>query len=283
MTAEAIARVVADLRAARVRTPRTLDPATSKVTVGRRWTPDTVVDATAIYHSLVERDEPVRLYEDHPCIAPPWPSAVVAYVNEHGNVIAMLAAVQPDPQRWETAEPIDWDRVRWVLTTLVFAGGRSAAIGPVPTAGPLHLWEFAIYPDGEPADLHWGQLVADYPMENWDMAHMVLLGALNFLNCRNVELVEPHRPRAERRRIERTGERVYTLSVFPIGRTTRAARRGEGAGTPLTSVRGHFANYGAAFDRGRLFGKYEGRYWIPQHARGAADEGEVTHDYKLRP
>jgi hypothetical protein len=34
-------------------------------------------------------------------------------------------------------------------------------------------------------------------MKYWGMAHVTLLGALNFTNCRNVELVDPQRPRAQ--------------------------------------------------------------------------------------
>jgi hypothetical protein len=49
---------------------------------------------------------------------------------------------------------------------------------------------------------------------------------------------------------------------------------------PLTSVRGHFATYGQD-GRGLLFGKYAGRYWIPQHARGSAEHGVVAQEFRL--
>lgn len=275
MTAEPIARVVADLRAGRV---RTLTRQTERF--ADSWHPDPVVDATAIYHSLVARNDPIAIYEDHPCIAPPWDHAAICYVNEHGNVIVMCSLAGSDDQRWDTAEPVDWDRVRWRLNTFLFIGGRGAT-GAMATLGPVHLWQYAIYDDGTPADLHWVQLEQRYPMEHWDMAHLVLLGALNFMNCRNVDIVDPIRPRPEARRIARTGVVVHTINVFPIGRSARTQRAASGAGTPLTSVRGHFACYGPEYDRGLLFGKYAGRYWIAQHARGAAELGESSHDYVL--
>jgi Ca2+-binding RTX toxin-like protein len=86
VTAEPIARVVADLRAGRVRHV-VADPRLNEIAL-KRATTATVVDATAIYDALVLKDE-VWVYEDHPCIAPPWESAAVCYVNEHGNCIVM--------------------------------------------------------------------------------------------------------------------------------------------------------------------------------------------------
>jgi hypothetical protein len=274
MTAEAIATVVADLRAGRV---RCLDPELPQVDLAGDAP---IVDATGIYEALVGRDAPVAMYEDHPCIAPPWDQAAICYVNGHGNVIVMVSTVLAAP-RWETAEPTDWERVRWQLHTLLFLGGRGGA-GPMPTTGPVHAWQFAIGHDGEPLDLHWIQLSPQYPTEHWDMAHLTLLGALNFLNCRNVELVEPRRPRAEARRLARTGVRVHTINVFPAGRSSRSAKT-DPVGVPLTSVRGHFARYGPEYGRGLLFGKYAGRFWIPQFARGSAEHGTTDHDYALHP
>ncbi len=309
MTAEAIARVVADLRDGRVR-PLVRDEGLFACGLEMAQLKAKVVDATSIYESIVAKDEPIYIYEDHPSIAPPFTSAHVCYQNEHGNVIDMVACAldrrddedaraqtqiidtletqRPltQPKGWETAEPVDWARVRWTIDTLLWVGGRSHG-KPFPTAGPMHCWRFAVYDTGEPADLHWVDLVPDYPMENWDMAHLVLLGTLNFLNCRNVDLVEPTRPRAQSRRLARTGVQVYELTVFPAGRSTRrGAGGGSGAGVPLASVRGHFAHYGdccpgAHEPRGLAFGRLEGRFWIPQHARGNAEMGEHDSTYRV--
>jgi hypothetical protein len=250
-----------------------------------------VVDATAIYRSLADNPKPVYLYEDHPCIAPPWMNAAICYANEHGNVIVMQStatelAKNERRELWEPADPVEWDRVRWAVDTCVWIGGHSKALGgSFQTAGPVHVWRSAVYENGEPADLHWVQLVPEYPLENWEMAHLVLLGALNFMNCRNVELVEPTRERHERKRLTRLGVRVHTISVFPVGRSTRNGPKaaGTGGGVPLTSVAGHFAHYGPEYGRGLLFGRLSGRYWIPQHARGAVEHGQSEADYRLVP
>lgn len=284
MSAEAVGRVVADLKAGRCRNP------VEGGRVGLRSGQEgTVVDATALYHSIVERDEPVALYEDHPCIAPPWPSFMVCYENEHGNVVIMHGLVSDRATGndwtwdWRPECEVDEDRLRWRIDVIVYVGGRGKS-GPAPTTGPLHSWKFLVYDDGEPADLHWEQIVPEYPMENWDMAHLVVLGALNFMNCRNVDIVDPERPRPERRRVERTGVTVHTINVFPTGKATRSPK-GEplGGSTPLSSVRGHFAEYGVN-GKGLLFGKYAGRFWIAQHARGDTAAGDATgNDYRLVP
>lgn len=284
MTADSIAQVVADLRAGRVRHILDGSHKVNSVALGRAKDV-TVVDVTTIYTSLVAKDERVWIYEDHTNIAPPWESAAICYVNEHGNVIAMQAtAVDYHPGAgWNSEEnEVDWGNVRWIIDTFVWVGGRSAETGSFPTTGPLHLWRFAVYGDGKPADMRWYHLCPDYPMQNWDMAHLVLLGSLNFMACRNIRLVEPSRQRAQRRRLERLGVRVHTINVLPSGTAySGAGRDGGGGGTPLTSVRGHFANYGPDYGRGLLFGKLAGRFWVPQHARGSADAGRSVADYRL--
>lgn len=287
MTAEAIGKVVADLKAGRV---RLLDPERTGVADKALSLVDdpAVVDCTGIYRSLVERDEEIYIYEDHPSVAPPFDEAAFCYANEHGNVVVMHAT-QSDPalSRWRTAEPVDWDDVRWITEVMVWLGGRSDR-GPFPTTGPAHLWRIATGSDGTPLDIRWVKLLTEYPMERWDMAQLVVLGALNFLNCRNVEIVEPARPRAERRRVARTGVKVNVLNVFPSGSSSSSRSDGDGAGVPLTSVRGHFAHYGDCCPghhdpKGKLFGRLSGRFWIPQHARGTAELGTSEHSYRLVP
>lgn len=300
MSAEPIARVIADLRSQRaVRPPPRVTSLDDDVCQRAREliADPVVVDATSIYHSLLERDE-IAVYGDHPCIAPPFEESVVAYENEHGNVIATHLSIAEDASNadlarnglppferwWQTDNEVEWDRVRWTVLGFVWLGGRGGDGRAFPTMGPVHGWAFAIYDDGAPADLHWMQVVPDYPLEHWDMAHLTVLGSLNFLNCRNVDIVEPVRPRAEARRIARTGVTVHTINVYPSGRATRSDTGAPLAGgVPLSSVRGHFATYGPEYGRGLLFGKYAGRFWIPQHARGSADAGRSVADYRLVP
>jgi hypothetical protein len=188
---------------------------------------------------------------------------------------------------WESENIPDWSSVRWVTTSTVWLSGRSNATGrQFPTAGPAYGWRHAIGEHGEPLDLRWIHIVEEYPASNWDMAQLVLLGAMKLLACRNVAIVEPTRPRKERRRIERTGVRVHELTVRPMGKSTRSIKGVQDGAVPLTSVRGHFAHYGDCCPtvhepRGKLFGSLTGLYYRPQHARGRQEHGESRHTYRL--
>jgi hypothetical protein len=258
---------------------------------------DVVVDSTTIYKGLVARTDDVALYEDHPCIVPPWRYSTVCYENEHGNVVVMVGMASREDhwdEQWKVDDPeMDWDAVRWVMTTLVWCGGKGKN-GPTPTFGPTIAFQYAIDDDGTPLDIHWVDFMAKrerrkpstdrVPVE-WDMALLVHLGTLNFMSARNVDIIEPTRPRPQQKRLARHGVRVHELRVFPTGRSSRS--RGEGQPQTLAShgVRGHFAHYGACCPhhepRGLLFGKLEGKFYVPQHVRGSKDVGEIKQEFVL--
>lgn len=186
MTAENIALVVADIHAGRVKRATKRDDIFDLARQVWAAVPPVVVDATAIYQDLLVAPKEIALYEDHPSLMPPWESFALCYQNEHGNVVVMHSTVverrADDDEPWETDTGADWDKVRWVVHTFVWCGGFSGE-EVVPTHGPRHMWQSAIYEDGQPADLHWVQLIPEYPLEHWDMAHLVLLQSINFLNC----------------------------------------------------------------------------------------------------
>lgn len=298
---EEIAEAVEDLRKRRVRVPddRTLKKSEASLAKGylleRAAGVETVVDATAIYNAMLGPDgkggKEIAYYEDHPCITPPWDEAVICYQNGHGNVVVMETSTTESDgkERWQVVKEVghdasvEWERVKWLTDVTVYLGGQEGTGRRLGTVGPVHMWRLAIYEDGKPADISWINLSPDYPMELWDMALAVELGALNFLNCKNVHLVEPPRPRAQRRRMERTGVTVKVLNVTQIGRY-RPGAKGAAAnvGVPLTSVRGHPVEYGPKYGKGLLFGWIEGRFWIPQHARGSAEFGEHRNSYRLK-
>jgi hypothetical protein len=305
VTSEPIAAVVADLRAGRYRVPAQLSDELAVLgdkAAAAEWP---VVDSTAIYESVVDGSgREINLYQDH-TIPPAWMEADICYVNTHGNVFVMatMAAERdrvgkgwsPD-EEWTTEEPVEWAQCRWLLEAMVFVGGRSHTLGPQPTRGPLFVLRYAVDPDGQPLDLHWIDLMRKAKSDagrmpgEWDAAMLTHLATLDFLACRNVELVDVVHPnRAAARRAARTGVVVKELSVRPVGRTSRGGGgAGSGAGVPLTSVHGHRAHYGDCCPgrhepRGLAFGKLTGRFWIPQHARGDAKVGVHRNDYRLDP
>jgi hypothetical protein len=318
-SAEAIAAVVADIRAGNVFRPdSTVEwKEVERAQAASALNNGPVIDATGVYWSLVESGRPSYLYEDH-ILAPPFECALVCYQNQHGNVIVMDMTtfdlrdeLEPGQERmrdalfknWDTPNPVDWDRVRWGMGTILWMGGttggtvRLAADGPdkvgkpMPTMGPFMAWRYAIYDDGVPADLHWTQVCTSTPVDHWNNAQLVHLSAVNFLNCSNVEIVEPVRQRHQRKRLARTGVAVSEIVVTGVKRLARPGQARPQLGhttAPLSTVRGHFAHYGDCCpgrhaERGRLFGKLTGRYWVPQHARGSADNGTVDQSYRLEP
>lgn len=279
LSPQAMRRLKAEQAAGRVVTDEAMQ---------RAKRPQPVVDATALYQHVLARQTPIALYDDHPCVTPPWEQAMVCFANKHGNIIVcQLTRFDFDGKSWNTINEVDWDRVRWVTEVFFWGGGRSGSGVEVATTGPLHHVQIAIYEDGSPIDIHWTQVLPKIHLDSWEIPQLTLLSALNFLNCRNVETVEPERPRPVRRRLQRLGVAVQTIVVRPVGKRARSTQDGSGGGdaVPLSSVRGHFAHYGPQYGRGKLFGKLEGRYWIPGHARGSAEAGgtDAPRDYVLQP
>lgn len=307
MSAEAVGRVVADLRAGRVFQPVMSGQEHNNAKLFHHATERAmdlgpVVDVTPIWEGMSESAKPITLYEAFPCIIPPWKSALFALQNDTGNVFVWtmtttdlangetvpITIASPDHTDfdgglWYTENDVDWGRVRWVLTSWLFVGGRGKT-GPKQTAGPLFMLQTAIYNDGAPADFHWHQIVATVGHEEMMQFNTAVVAGLNFLNSRNVSAVEPVRDNATRKRIARTGVVVTQIHVFPSGRSTTSAAQGQLIGpSGHASVRGHFAEYGDQYGKGKLFGKYEGRFYIPQHARGSKGVGESEQEFILHP
>lgn len=324
MSVDEIAKVIADLKARRVKPgsfaeldatgrEREVYDEDRKVLLNPLDGDCPVVDVTSLYRDLLARkNKSLDPYDV--VIAPPWNRVALAYVNEAGNVIVhlLIAGDWKKERQWTTTNGVEWDRVRWEIGITVWAGGwagrtlnqeslnkistwagRRIPLGgmPMQTAGPLHAWMIAVYEDGSPADIKWMQTTEWLDDSEWGLPLAVVLSTLNFMNCRNVQIVEPHRPRPERRRLAKSGIRIHTLSVFPVSRQSAGSpNTQQGTGTPLTTVKGSFHHYGPASehrhsdgrDRGLLFGKVAGRFWVPQHARGDSAHGEVYHDYKVR-
>jgi hypothetical protein len=298
--------MVADIRAGRVAHPAGFDATgrrVSKVYLERAQLPQPVVDCTAIYDAYVTGDRAVDLYDDHPSVVPPWTDSLLAFVNQYGNVCVLQVhrddwdGSTPDREDWFTQNEVDWPRVRWIARTAIWIGGRSQG-QPVPTSGPCHLLRHAIHEDGSIADINWVALldrrgvraekaglgVGEAQTAAWETATVMVGAVLNFLGASNVEVAEPQRARPVRRRLARTGVQVQAIVVRPPGKRRMASsvpRPIEASEQVFSPVRGHFARYGPEYDRGLLFGKFAGKFWISGHVRGQGD-AEVK-DYLLKP
>lgn len=114
---------------------------------------------------------------------------------------------------------------------------------------------------------------------------------LNLLACRNVEIEEKQVSAAlQKARARRNREPLITYRTLKVSlpkKTFQAAADRALAADELErrlkaehSVAGHIADY---TERG-LFGKYKGRFWIPDHTRGSREAGKVIKTgYLLRP
>lgn len=306
--AESIAEVVADIRAGRTDHPAAFDRAGADISrrmLERAQRPQPVVDCTAVFHHQLAADT-VDLYDDHPSITPPWPDALLCYINTFGNVVCLQVHREDwdgSPRsldEWSTDNDVDWSKVRWIAETTIWVGGVNKAGRPIPTSGPCHMFRHAISDDGSPEDINWVELLnrgrpgqradPDEPgAAMWEASLITLGGSLNFLNCSNVDVAEPDRPRPVRRRLDRTGVTVQTIVVRPPGRRTAgspaAARPIDAAESVLSPVRGHFSHYGPQYGRGLLFGRLAGKFWIPGHVRGAGDPQDQSdpRSYVLKP
>lgn len=299
MSAEEIARVIRDIRTGNVTQVHNDEGmAALNADTAALATSGEVIDVTPVWARWMD-GEGSRIYEDHR-VCPPWDNAFLGFVNGYGNVtVVSLRAVDITQsvemrdvvmgslaEQWDSladTHTIDWDRVRWVMHGVVYMGGRGHD-QPVQTLGPLHLWRIAVYPDGEIADINWIQVTEVVDMAKWDTAMMVMLDTFNLANCVNVHICEPDRPRPQAKRLHRAGVKVNEIHIRPVSKSYRGKGTplSDALMTPLTSVRGHMAVYGTD-GRGKLFGKYTGRYWIPPHIRGSEAVGTAVHEYTVEP
>lgn len=302
MSAEVIAKVVRDMKVGRVlATDLKQDhPDTDPQSVVPPWIETTeIVDVTAVYRQFIDGDESWNLYEDS-VVRPPFLAAAYGWENRHGNaIVAMTVSLSRadvdllgedfDEYKWETmadTHVIDWEAVNWITTITVWCGGWSKTRQThLPTFGPVALVKLAVDSDGRMLDASYICSMSRPTPDEAAIETAVVTKAITFLNCRNVEVLPPSRPKPERKRIDRYGVRVSEIHVMPAGAWRRRDGRPQpvrlGSSTPYGTVRGHVAKYGPAYGRKLLFGKYEGEFWIPQHARGSAEAGVVKHEYEV--
>lgn len=114
----------------------------------------------------------------------------------------------------------------------------------------------------------------------------IALAAVQFMNCRNVEILDNPPTRQQRRQAERERRKpdvtYKTLVIHPMGQKRRVVRQADGSAMPGVSlhiVRGHFKNYTAGSGLGRAH--VHGVYWWSPQVRGSAERGHVVKDYEV--
>ncbi len=136
-----------------------------------------------------------------------------------------------------------------------------------------YLCSIRFSPDGEVTGV---SVSEDRITSDGDVAHYLyafhpILMAFSFANCQNVEMVDVVAPAALQKARKRRGRPPisdFKVINIVVGATAKSSRRtegtGRGDGVAVKIRRGHFHTYGEKYGRGKLFGKYEGRFWIPE-------------------
>lgn len=120
----------------------------------------------------------------------------------------------------------------------------------------------------------------------------IALATLQFMNCKNVEVVDHTPSRQQRRHAERTGTRqpvtYKTLVIHPMGRKHIQAVAGQDqlvSGVQpiaLHICRGHFKDYRLeAGSEGLGRWHVHGVWWWSPQVRGSAATGRVVKDYEV--
>lgn len=112
---------------------------------------------------------------------------------------------------------------------------------------------------------------------------------LNLMGCKNIvgqDLVVSAALNKARRRRNKPPLTIYKTLLVTLPKTgkavplnTQAMVKEASESRALHTVAGHYADYR---ERG-LFGRYKGIFWIPAHARGTEDAGQIVKTYQAKP
>lgn len=245
-----------------------------------------VFEVTNCYDYTKQRES--KIYEDWPCLMLPLPLMWMEYrrgdrrTPSHVGALLMQADDRLDKVKWEFPDTLEKAKHSLEVTAYFMQEGT--------VVGPVAIWDVALDERGAPVEFAFKHM----PVEGQDEHFMLMklsafFQALAFMHCKNMNMAREEAPeKLSKKWQKKTGKPLTqwnTLTIEPLKETL--AR--ESGRTSVTGIkpsihiaRGHFAEYGDEFGKGKLFGKYEGRFWIPSHVRGNKEEGIVLHDYEVK-
>lgn len=261
-----------------------------------------IVDTTNCEYFL--KDKTINLYKDFPCVMAPWDEfwmeyrAMSATNNPRavGGYFTVQETSMDKPCSGDYFNTVDWVEEQTRPNTAQFVDLSIYFLQTDDSiAGPMGVFHLAIDKQGNlleiaynlPPMYKYGELINVPEFMAYTLAPF--LQALSFMHCKNVvlETTVPN-PKLSKKHAKRNGGqpllKYHTIGIETMGQTIRRLKGQGGTGEPVSLhiVPGHFAHYGSEYGRGKLFGKYEGRFWIPSHVRGNASVGEVKTDYEVR-
>jgi hypothetical protein len=273
------------------------------------------IDATNVF-KWVQLEEAFDLYEHWSCLLPPWTEAWFEWEHERatiphtkGRQVGCYFTARKMGEDWwdvmsrkgtpwiteNLPHDLAWRQCEWMLCMSLFVSAQHLD----QVMGPVISFAIPINGAGRPLDIRWFlSREADLGKEDqFLVAFSVVLQAIDFAHCRNVtldrEFVDPAVRKAREKRARKRGEHkplTYSLIRIDPNSTTSSGRAGSGDAEDRVYhiVRGHVAHYGnccpgAHPPNGKLFGKIEGKVFMPQHARGSKEVGLKGTDYIVEP
>ena len=245
------------------------------------------IDQVALYYYMEEKQ--IWQWEDFFNVAPPFASmffeyVVPEYINlgnreiEKTNAAGVHWGYIVNAIEHPCCEP------RWELYTNAFTGGAggwsrhwASCVLPVNDGGEFNAAIFG------KRKILWDREVGEEMIEKLGKAPTdfldPLLLALQFMNCRGVELVDATPKQKKRKARNRwRGITWKRLVIHPAIEKIRQESGHSGLRLGLHVCRGHFKDYRES----GLFGQHKGVYWWHEQARGAARYGITLKDYEIK-
>lgn len=120
------------------------------------------------------------------------------------------------------------------------------------------------------------------------------LFGIQFAHCSNVKQIGGAAipAKLQKARIKRDKEPLFSfrkLVIAPLRKqidSDSSVSNEAQMSKALHICRGHFAHYGMEWrgeQKAKLFGKYSGSFWVPDHTRGSLNSGMVKKTYEIKP
>jgi hypothetical protein len=251
-----------------------------------------------------------------PCCTPPYPHTFVEFSVKTAATARLAALVVAAEQRGQlprmvmgrddlTERPISVDIPYRGYAVTFYPFG---SLRPDRIVGPGGYASLILTPDGEIKRYEWDGkpepcvAVGTFPgAVDWDDADdlrgftalltydlLVAFFGFSLCHCANVEerherLPRPMARERERKKLEPIVWKV--LDIKPVRKPRTPNEVADELAAPkkrLHTVRGHYASYGPKYGTGLLFGRIEGRFYVPPHVRGDEDAGKIAKDYRVK-
>jgi hypothetical protein len=250
-----------------------------------------VIDNVAQWYLGINKSESISIKGGfRPMIAPPfdefWMECSIPtnhFTSMNYGIVDMLQGVhciviQPS---------VPTDTTRWQIVFTRYIGTEKSVIGPVDG------FILDIDTEGFTNDFKYEGFV-NFPNESesegfWNFGNMffnICVAALHFMNCSKVEVKEVIAPKRllgnkALKRGERQPINYKVLDIEPLKVLLKTEGKMDEVGIKqaLTNVRGHWRGY---TPEKPLFGRFVGKVFIKDHARGSSEVGIIKNTYNLK-